>query len=257
MIFLEEKAISAGIFGFLALGLIGRMLLGALYRHLIRETDNMATTTNRALRQCKLKFSNCYRLGNGVPNVPVFVDKFLDHLTIGIISYETVGHLAGQSVLLSVVCAGVGVCRGILAGHSIGEILPYYIVSFFGLYLYFSVTAVADVRMQKRILKTNLVDYLENHLAARIDVTDDDMEMLYGREKARGSRRSIEVMTFPTGRARELSAEPEPPRAAAHSIPAAAHPLPAAVGGEDPEPHPYGQIRVTDEELRELLKEFV
>jgi len=240
MIFQEEKTITAGIFGFLALGLLGRLLLGALYRHIIRETDNMAATSNRALRQCKLKFSNCYRLGNGVPNVPVFVDKFLDHLAVGPLSYETISHLAGQSVLLSVVCAGIGICRGILAGRSVGEILPYYIVSFLGLYLYFSVSAVVDLRMQKRILKTNLVDYLENHLAARIDVTDRDMERLYG-------RRSLEVMTFPSGRVRELPADQEE----------ASQPLRTAAGGEDLEPDSYSRVQVTDEELEALLKEFL
>lgn len=230
MILQEEKAITAGIFGFLALGLLGRMLLGALYRRLIRETDNMATTNCRALRQCKLKFTNCCQLGNGVSNVPVFVEKFLDHLTVGPFAYETIDHLAGQSVLLSVLCAGIGVCRGIMDGRSIGEILPYYIVSFSGLYLYFAVSAVIDLRMRRRMLKTNLVDYLENHLAARINVTDRDMEMLYGREKAvpdgaaeprRGKRRTIEVMTFPTGKPREVPAQ------------------------------------ATEEELQELLKEFL
>lgn len=250
MIFQEEKAVTIGIFGFLALGLLGRILLGALYRRIIRETDNMAATDHPALRQCKLKFSNCYRLGNGVPNVPVFVDKFLDHLMLGPVSYETISHLAGQSVLLSVVCSGVGVCRAIMAGRSIGDILPYYIVSFFGLYLYFSVSTVVDLRMQKRILKTNLVDYLENHLAARIDVTNRDLEMLYGTEKANpGSRRTIEVMSFPTGRVREVSAEPKREQEP--------EPLRAAAGGEDMEPRAYSQVRVTDEELEALLKAFL
>jgi len=151
-------------------------------------------------------------------------------------------------VLLSVVCAGLGICRGILDGRSIGEILPYYIVSFFGLYLYFSVSAIVDLRMQKRILKTNLVDYLENHLAARIGVTDRDLEMLYGSEGAprRSGRRAIEVMSFPTGRVRELPNKPQEPE-----------PLRAAAGGEALGAEPCSRVQVTDEELEALLKEFL
>ena len=59
--------------------------------------------------------------------------------------------------------------------------MPFYIASFVSLYLYFSISTVVDIKGRRRILKINLVDYLENHLSARIHVTEQDMEMLYGR----------------------------------------------------------------------------
>ena len=179
-VFLEEKLISAFMFAFLGLSLLLRIVLGMLYRGMIRETDNMATTENIFLRQCKTKFTHCFQLGNGVANIPVFVDKFLNRLSIGPISFETIYHLSGQTMLLSVVCSGVGVCRSIAVGRSVGELLPFYIVSFLGLYFYFSVSTFVDVKGLRRILKINLVDYLENHLSPRIDVTKRDIELLYG-----------------------------------------------------------------------------
>ena len=140
----------------------------------------MATTNNRLLKQCKVKFANCYQLNGGVSNIPVFVDKFLNRLAFGHLSFDAWYHLSGQCMLFSIVFAGVGICKGIMGGRMLGEILPFYIVSFLGMYLYFSLSAMVDIKGKRRILKTNLIDYLENHLSGRISVTEQDYERLYG-----------------------------------------------------------------------------
>lgn len=179
-VFAEQKIVTACMFTCLALSIILKLSLGMFYRHIIKEADNMAITSNKLLKQCKIKFSNCYELNNGIHNIPVFVDKFINRLSLGPFSFDLLYHLSGQMMLLSVVAAGVGICRSILAGRTLGAVLPFYIVSFLGLYLYFSVSTVADIKGKRRMLKINLVDYLENHLASRMNVTRRDIEMLYG-----------------------------------------------------------------------------
>ena len=181
-IFQEERLISVFMGLFLVLSILTRLGLGMMYQRLIKETDNMAATENKMLKQCKLKFANCFQLNHGVANISVFVDKFLNRLTIGHLSFDGIYHLSGQLMLLSVVCSGIGVCKSIIHGRMLGEILPFYIVSFLGLYAYFSVSTIVDVKGKRRVLKVNLVDYLENHLSARIDVTDQDIQMLYGED---------------------------------------------------------------------------
>lgn len=179
-VFAEQKVVSICMFSCLVLSIFLKIFLGMLYRHIIKEADNMAITNNKLLKQCKMKFSNCYELNNGIHNIPVFVDKFINRLSLGHFSFDLIYHLSGQLILLSVVFAGVGICRSIMAGHTLGAILPFYIVSFLGLYLYLSVSTVADIKGKRRVLKINLVDYLENHLSSRMSVTRRDMEMLYG-----------------------------------------------------------------------------
>ena len=192
-IFKEEKVITAGILVFLCLSVLVRLMLAWMYHTMIRETDNMATTGNRLLKQCKVKFANCYQLNGGVSNIPVFVDKFLNRLSFGHLSFDAWYHLSGQCMLFSVIFAGVGICKGILDGRMLGEILPFYIASFLGLYLYFSLSALVDIKGKRRVLKTNLIDYLENHLSGRIPVTEQDYERLYGASKLPG-RRTVELM---------------------------------------------------------------
>ena len=159
-IFKEEKVITAGILVFLCLSVLVRLMLAWMYHTMIRETDNMATTGNRLLKQCKVKFANCYQLNGGVSNIPVFVDKFLNRLSFGHLSFDAWYHLSGQCMLFSVIFAGVGICKGILDGRMLGEILPFYIASFLELYLYFSLSALVDIKGKQRVLKTNLIDYL-------------------------------------------------------------------------------------------------
>lgn len=241
----------------------------------------MAITKNRLLRQCKTKFASCYEMSGGVANISVFVDKFLGRMALGHLSFDTLYHLSGQMMLLSVVCSGIGVCKSILTGRTLGDVLPFYIASFFGLYAYFSISTVVDVSGKKRVLKVNLVDYLENHLSPRIDVTRQDIEMLYGesvfeekqgsrtpargrrRKNARGAGRRPEQRTLelmPIGNRLAAGGEelaemeaPQPPFQQMPPVP----PQPEGAAAPDPSAVPDDSALVTEEELEALLKEFL
>lgn len=250
-IFKEEKVITAGILVFLCLSVLVRLMLAWMYHTMIRETDNMATTGNRLLKQCKVKFANCYQLNGGVSNIPVFVDKFLNRLSFGHLSFDAWYHLSGQCMLFSVIFAGVGICKGILDGRMLGEILPFYIASFLGLYLYFSLSALVDIKGKRRVLKTNLIDYLENHLSGRIPVTEQDYERLYGASKLPG-RRTVELMPI-RGRAvqpQEMVRETE------REVFSVEHVIPGKTEDRGMDQQDESS-RVTEEELQALLQELL
>lgn len=250
-IFKEEKVITAGILVFLCLSVLVRLMLAWMYHTMIRETDNMATTGNRLLKQCKVKFANCYQLNGGVSNIPVFVDKFLNRLSFGHLSFDAWYHLSGQFMLFSVVFAGVGICKGILDGRMLGEILPYYIASFLGLYLYFSLSALVDIKGKRRVLKTNLIDYLENHLSGRIPVTEQDYERLYGASKLPG-RRTVELMPI-----RGRAAQPqEMVRETEREVFSVEHAIPGKTEDRGMSQQDESSS-VTEEELQALLQELL
>lgn len=250
-IFKEEKVITAGILVFLCLSVLVRLMLAWMYHTMIRETDNMATTGNRLLKQCKVKFANCYQLNGGVSNIPVFVDKFLNRLSFGHLSFDAWYHLSGQCMLFSVVFAGVGICKGILDGRMLGEILPFYIASFLELYLYFSLSALVDIKGKQRVLKTNLIDYLENHLSGRIPVTEQDYERLYGASKLPG-RRTVELMPI-----RGRAAQPqEMVRETGREVFSTEHEMPGKMEDRGMAQQDESS-RVTEEELQALLQELL
>lgn len=267
-VFQEEKLVTVLMFTCMGVSIFVRVLLGLLYQNLIREADNMASTENKQLKQCKLKFANCYQMCNGVPNIQVFVDKFLNKVSFMHISYGMLYHLSGQTELLSVVFSGVGICRSILAGRTLGDVLPFYIVSFFGMYIYFSVSTIVDVRGKRRVLKVNLIDYLENHFAPRIDVTKRDLEMLYGeaffeesgaeeRNRIGSGRRTVELMPI-GGRLAAGAENIQPPHAQRTMAQTPVELAPQEeVFEEEAADYPDDSAKVSEEELEALLKEFL
>ncbi len=164
----------------LSLSIICQISMGVLCHKLIWETENMSSTGNKSLQQLKLKFSSCCKLHEGMSNISIFVDKYINQLKIYGLSLSTLKHLSGQLVLLSVLIAGIAACKGIVTEESIIYIVPYYIISFLGLYCYFAISSLVDISSKAKILRTNLIDYLENHLANRLEQTALDLKLVQG-----------------------------------------------------------------------------
>ena len=169
-VFFEHKVLSMVILILLFLSIFAQVAVGVLFQNMIKESDNMPTTENKLLKQCKLKFTNCFKLNGKLLNTSVFVDKFISRIQFMRISLTKLTHLSGQLMMLSVVVTGVAICLSLAAGDTLFQIIPYYLSSILGLYLYFSVSGVVDIQGKKMQLKTNLVDYLENHLMPRLEI---------------------------------------------------------------------------------------
>lgn len=176
-LFFYHKNFMFAILTLLLFSIICQLLLGVTLHRLIRETENMSATKNKSLQQLKLKFTGCTQLRETIPNVPVFVDKYVNQIRVGKIPVSFLKHLSGQLTLLAVLVAGIGACLGIIEDESFFVIAPFYLVSFLGLYLYFAAASLVDLPGKIAILRTNLVDYLENHLANRLGQTRLDMRM--------------------------------------------------------------------------------
>lgn len=166
--------------------LLCQIVTGFLYQNMIKETHNMSSTKNKMLKVCKLKFMNRYELHEKVANIPVFVDKFVHSIKFGPFPAKVLQHLSGQMLLLSVFLTGAGACGAIIEEKTIGEIFTYYVFAFIMLYGYFSVSAAVDLKGKREVLKTNLIDYLENNISVRIPQSKKEQERLDALEKEAG-----------------------------------------------------------------------
>lgn len=154
---------------FMVISILYQIVIGVMYQRMIQATDTMTGVDNKLLKQCKERFIRCYQLNGGVPNISVFVDKFINRIQIMGMSMNFVKHLSGQLMLAGVFIAGFGVCKGIVEGERFVDLLPFYIISLFGIYLFLSISAMVDMQARRQALKTNLTDYLENHIAERLE----------------------------------------------------------------------------------------
>ena len=87
-------------------------------------------------------------------------------------------------------------------------IAPFYLVSFLGLYLYFAATSLIDLPGKVNMLRTNLVDYLENHLSNRLEQTRLDMRMVGMEDSAQKPKNAAAGLDNPVSE--NAAAEKEP-----------------------------------------------
>ncbi|RKJ46977.1 hypothetical protein D7X98_01445 [bacterium 1XD8-76] len=211
-LFTEHEILAGAVLLLFFLSLLCQITTGFLYQNMIKETYNMSSTENKMLKVCKLKFTNCYELHEKVANVSVFVDKFLYGIKFGPFSARSLQHLSGQFLLLAVFLAGAGACRAIIEEKTVGEISSYYILSFIMLYAYFSISAAVDIKGKKEILKTNLIDYLENNISARIPQSKKEQERLDELER-NTEKKQAEITDFAAHRTKEEKKKLEPEEA--------------------------------------------
>lgn len=169
---------SAAIASVLGTGI--RIALGIKYSRLIDEVDKMTTTKNRDLKRCKIKYEKCHAMNQGVANVGAFVDRFMSKLSMGPFTCLALYQMGAQLILLSVILMAVAICHRILEGDSLLKLLPYYAACFAGIYVFLTITVVVNIHEKKNVLKISLVDYLENHLTARLESVGPNMAKIQG-----------------------------------------------------------------------------
>ena len=172
-IFERHPYLAAAIVATVLFCIVLQIIIGNMLGRKINEAENIASTENKQLKQFKLKFVNCYKLNEGMGNVTVFVERFLEKLEVGKIKLTTMHRISGQLVLFSVFLSGIGAARSIVLGETIGQILPFYVLAFLGLYLYFVSSSFAGIEEKKLSLKFSLVDYLDNHMVGRLKQTEE------------------------------------------------------------------------------------
>ena len=179
---------------FFVCSIICQIVPGVILSRLLEETENMAATKNRPLKQCRLKYINCCQLNGRVVNTGVFVDRFIRKLTFSGISLNRISNMAGQMMMLSILVTGICVCRCLSAGGTLFQIIPYYVISILELYLYFTLSGAVDIAGRKEALKIELTDYLENHVAERLEHGMAQKEKLLRElEQVRSSRRQSDM----------------------------------------------------------------
>lgn len=181
-ILLAEPLCSTGMFLFFALSMGILMFLTNQYEQFIKDAENMSVTQRKELKAMKTKFLNSYVSEKQEEddsyarreqiNVEVFVDKALSRLTFRGLNIKSWRFFAGQTLFMSILCAGFGIFNGLLKGGGLYQTAPFYLVVFLELYVYFSVLSVCDLEGREKILRLTILEYMENHMLNRIQVAE-------------------------------------------------------------------------------------
>lgn len=165
----EKNIIIYTFLGLCALGMLLRLTVNAVYKYLVRESDRLGETRNKMLMHMKMKFTACFKLKIGVNNVDTFVDKsVLKYRFCGVL-LSTWENVSGQVLFLNLLMVPVLTVFGVAYGCGQNQIL---LVGAVGI-LTSAVLILADISMniagKKRLLRINLLDYLENFCKVRLE----------------------------------------------------------------------------------------
>lgn len=150
----------AGIILFFLLSIGCQLVVGWFLLRLLKESKHLEEGNPRLLRGWLEQY---LKEEGQIVNISAFVDKSLQDFKVGKFTLLGLKHMGGQLLLFGVFLAGIGACKGIVEGKTLGQILPFYLICLLGLYIHFSLSGVMDMEEKKGIIKTNVLDFLENH----------------------------------------------------------------------------------------------
>ena len=175
----SENVCSMGMFCFFAASIGVLIFLAVKYNRFIKEAENMSITKRKELKAIKTKFLNSYGKKETKDedyfiqeqiNVEVFVDKAVNRLKLCGQKPHIWKFISVQFLLISIVFAGIGSFRGIIAQMSFREISPFNLIAFLELYVYFSVVSICDFEGKDKLLRLTIIEYIENHMVNRIRI---------------------------------------------------------------------------------------
>lgn len=173
-IFYNFRFLSVCMIVFLSLSIICQFLVGVIAQHIVQESENMSSTENKLLKQCRQKYMNYYQLNGRMINTAAFVDKYLKKITFMGIPLTKIIHLSGQFMFFFILATGISIFLQLSLGKTLFDMMPYYLISILGLYLYFSISGIINLEERKKIIRINLIDFLDNHLSKRLKEGDSE-----------------------------------------------------------------------------------
>ena len=183
------------------MGICADGILSGNLKELIDDTEEMETTDNTFLKQMKLRYKNCLRIGHEINNTEAFAGKYMDKYRSHGISFQVYEKIAS-------VCSGICVIGG-LAGAFMERkyMMEFLMMGFIAMYIINGLKKMIDVRSKRRQITRNIVDFFENRYYAVTEekndysstsdnVAEKTMEKLNNRVYTDEERRIIDAVSY-------------------------------------------------------------
>ncbi len=158
-IWTEYGVLFIGIFAVMLSSVLCQVLITVHMMKILKESETLEENMPKLLREWIEEY---IKEKNQITNLSAFLDKKIEQISLGKYKITHLKHLSGQLILGMIFLAGMGACKGIIDGKTLGQILPFYIISILGVYLHFSLSGIMDIDGKKKIIHTNLTNFLEN-----------------------------------------------------------------------------------------------
>lgn len=166
---LRETFFIQGLAAALIIGILSKVMVWRSYRKLLRASREMDRPQRRWIGVLKKKFENYYQLDADVHNTGCIVDQYFEsHKLLGI-TITFWEQIPGFCAILCMLLGCAGAARGIAQGADIFLWLRSLMVSAVVGFIIFMIDSLVQMDHMKRMIRTNLINFLENVLPNRVN----------------------------------------------------------------------------------------
>ncbi len=193
---LRETFFIQGLAAALIIGILSKVMVWRSYRKLLRASREMDRPQRRWIGVLKKKFENYYQLDADVHNTGCIVDQYFEsHKLLGI-TITFWEQIPGFCAILCMLLGCAGAAKGIAQGADIFLWLRSLMVSAVVGFIIFMIDSLVQMDHMKRMIRTNLINFLENVLPNRVNKSmkkKDQDRQLQKKQKARVQKEKEEA----------------------------------------------------------------
>jgi hypothetical protein len=166
---ITRDVLTLGVAGICLLHFFMKMAVRHTYKRLLKEVSDIGHVKHRFLKMLCTKFDTSYQLRVGVPNVSLFVEKYLRHYRLFGIYLRTWENLTGFYVIL-VMAASMSLSIGAMLGERSSFMVFYPLLAgVVGTGVLVLVDYLGNTGVLWTMLVVDITDYLENFCKPRLE----------------------------------------------------------------------------------------
>lgn len=166
---LWSENIFIAVVGICGLGIVVKLMIHHTYQRLLRAASDIGHSNHRLMKVLCMKFETCYQLKIGVPNVSLFVEKYLRHYRVFGINMKTWEHVNMISVILVMVCSMGTSIWGMMTGAKSTQVFLPLLIGVVGTGFLLFIDFTWNTENQWKMLQVDITDYLENVCKPRLE----------------------------------------------------------------------------------------
>ena len=166
--FLEQKII-IGVALLCLFSLCIKIMLNHTYNRLLRAADDLGHSNHRLMKTLCMRFETCYQLKIGVPNVSLFVEKYLRHYRILGIHIKAWEHIHMLCIILVMAGSMGNSIWNMMQGREARMVFLPLLTGITGTGILFVLDFLFNIESKWQMLKVDVTDYLENICKPRME----------------------------------------------------------------------------------------
>ncbi len=166
---IQKQFIVMGVAGVCLLYFLLKMVLRHTYKRLLRAARDMGHSRHKLMKTLCMKFNTCYQLKIGVPNVSLFVQKYLRHYRVMGIHLKTWENFTSLCIVLVMVCSMGSGIWAMMKELPSGTVFLQLLAGVLGTGLLLFMDYFWNTSNQWDLLVLDMTDYLENICKPRLE----------------------------------------------------------------------------------------